>query len=55
MTQVRNTVGRWVQRFASKPRAEVRTQPAQRPQELDARVLTQVGGGTSTDLPNKNW
>ena len=54
MKQVRITLGRWVQRIAHKRRGELRTQPASRPQELDTRVLVQIGGGTSPDLPNKN-
>jgi hypothetical protein len=57
MKQAHNAFGRWIQRIAGKPRAELPTQPARRPQELDARTLTKVGGGveTSAQTPNKGW
>jgi hypothetical protein len=58
MKQAREAFGRWIQRIAAKPRAELPTRPGQqRLQELDAQALAKVGGGVeaSTQTPNKGW
>lgn len=57
MKQVRNTLGRLVQRLAGKPRAATPTPPAPAPQELDARILAQASGGVgdSPQTPRVGW
>ena len=53
MKQVQKTIGRWVQRFAGKSRSETSAQPTRRLEEVDAKSLREVAGGTST--PVKGW
>ena len=58
MKQARNAFGRWIQRIAGKPRAELPTRPGQqRLQEVDAQTLAKVGGGVeaSAQTPFKGW
>jgi hypothetical protein len=57
MKKVQSTVGRWIQRIAGKTRVQTPAQRAGRPQEIDARALTQVSGGDigTTATPNKGW
>ena len=54
MTQVRNTLGLLVQRFAAKTRREAQVQRPQRPVEIDAKTLRHVSGGV-VDTPTKGW
>lgn len=56
MTQVRNTLGLLVQRFAAKTRVETKTQRPQRPVEVDAKTLRHVGGGLGeAQTPRNGW
>ena len=57
MTQVRNTLGRLVQRLVGKARVQVPGRHVQPPKELDARVVSQVSGGVgeSIQAPRQGW
>ena len=57
MKQVRNTLGRLVQRINGKARAAAPVQPVQPPQEVEDRVLSQASGGVgaSVQSPFKGW
>lgn len=57
MTQVRNTLGRLVQRLVGKARVQAPVQHVQPLKELDARVVSQVSGGVgeSTQTPRNGW
>lgn len=57
MTQVRNTLGRLVQRLVRKSRVQAPVQRVQPLMELDARVVSQVSGGAgeSTQTPRQGW
>jgi hypothetical protein len=55
MNKVQTTIGRWVQRIAGRNKAPTAARRAQRPTELDAQVLRQVGGGDGPTLPTKGW
>ena len=58
MKQARKAFGRWVQRIAGKPRAELPTRPGQQGlQELEPQALAKVGGGVqaTAETPFKGW
>lgn len=56
MTQVRNTLGRLVQRLVGKSRVQSPVQHTRPLQELDTRVASQVVGGTSAvETPRLGW
>ena len=57
MKQVRHTLGRWVQRVATKSRTTAPALPISRPIELDVGQLTQVSGGNGAApaTPVKGW
>jgi hypothetical protein len=55
MNKVHTTLGRWVQRIASKSQPATEVRPAQRPAELDTQALRHVAGGAGASLPTKGW
>lgn len=56
MTQVRNTLGRLVQSLVGKSRVQAPVQHVRPLRELDARVVSQVVGGTSAvETPRQGW